>query len=204
MQADTFYGKFVGTIESPAPGEPGGPPIGQPVPPLVIQSVAVSGNFSMAPSTAPESPPSNFEINLAGSTGTVFLASGSKGLIDNFDIGTIVSGTGTFTDLTVTGNIRFTSSAIDTLIVTGGAVIGRDLVVTGNITSNSTSAIKVPVGTTTQRPAPIKGMIRFNDTDGIFEGYNGADWIPIGGALDEDYGLITGSPDIFIDYGGLF
>jgi hypothetical protein len=204
VQADTFYGKFIGTIESPAPGEPGGPPIGQPIPPLALQSVAVSGNFSMSPSTALGSTPNNFEINLAGSTGAVFLTSGSKGLVDNFDIGTIIPGTGTFTDLTVTGKIRFTSSAIDTLIVTGSTTIGRDLVVTGNITSNSTSAIKVPVGTTTQRPAPIKGMIRFNDTDGIFEGYNGADWIPMGGALDEDYGLITGSPDIFIDYGGLF
>jgi len=204
VQADTFYGKFVGTIESPAPGEPGGPPIGQPVPPLAIQSVAVSGNFSMAPPTEPGSPPNNFEINLAGSTGAVFLASGSKGLIDNFDIGNIIPGTGTFTDLTVTGRVRFTSTALDTLIVSGSAAVGGNLVVTGNITSNSTAAIQVPVGTTTQRPTPRKGMIRFNDTDGLFEGYNGADWIPIGGALDEDYGLVTGSPDIFIDYGGLF
>jgi len=204
VQADTFYGKFVGTIESPAPGEPGGPPIGQPVPPLAIQSVAVSGNFSMVPSTDLGSPPSNFEINLAGSDGAVFLNSGTIGSINNVDIGNIIPRSGFFTDLTVTGRIRFTAPLSDTLIVSGGTIIGGNLIVSGNIESNSTAAIKVPIGTTSQRPSPQKGMIRFNDTDGLFEGYNGADWIPIGGALDEDYGLITGSPDIFIDYGGLF
>jgi hypothetical protein len=204
MQADTFYGKFVGTIESPAPGEPGGPPIGQPVPPLAIQSVAVSGNFSMAPSTAPGSPPSNFEINLAGSTGSVSLYSGEVGYIDNFSIGMTNPNQASFTALTASGDVSISSTAITALSVAGGGFIGRNLIVDGTITSNSTAAIKVPVGTTVQRPIPLKGMIRFNDTDGLFEGYNGADWIPIGGALDEDYGLITGSPDIFIDYGGLF
>jgi hypothetical protein len=201
IQAATFYGKFVGTIESPAPGEPGGPPIGQPVPPLQIQNIAVSAGFSMSP---PAGGSASFLVNLGDSDGSIILSSGIPGSINNFNIGTNIPGTGTFTDLTVTGKIRFTSPAIDTLIVTGSTTIERDLVVTGNITSNSTAALKVPVGTTAQRPTSLKGMIRFNDTDGIFEGYNGADWIPIGGALDEDYGLITGSPDIFVDYGGLF
>jgi hypothetical protein len=194
VRAQTFYGKLIGEFESP-PGPPGVPPS-----PVQLQSVSVSAGFSMSPQAGI---PANFSVSLDRTNGSIELLSGLVGSINNFDIGNITPGTGTFTDLTVTGKIRFTSSAIDTLIVTGSTTIGRDLVVTGNITSNSTSAIKVPVGTTTQRPAPIKGMIRFNDTDGIFEGYNGADWIPIGGALDEDYGLITGSPDIFIDYGGL-
>jgi hypothetical protein len=158
----------------------------------------------MVPSTDLDSPPSNFEINLAGSDGAVFLNSGAIGSINNLNIGDILPRSGFFTDLTVTGRVRFTSPLSDTLIVSGGTIVDGNLVVSGNIESNSTSAIRVSVGTTAQRPTPLKGMIRFNDTDGIFEGYNGADWIPIGGALDEDYGLITGSPDIFIDYGGLF
>jgi hypothetical protein len=38
----------------------------------------------------------------------------------------------------------------------------------------------------------------------LFEGYTGADWIPFGVELDEDYGLLTGQLDVFVDYGGLF
>jgi len=195
IRAQTFYGKLVGELESP-PSPPGVPPT-----PLQLQSVSVSTEFSMVPAAGI---PANFSVSLDQSNGSIDLLSGLVGSINNFDIGNINPGSGTFVDLTVTGKVRFTSSAIDTLIVTGGATINNDLIVNGSITSNSTTALKVPVGTTAQRPVSLKGMIRFNDTDGIFEGYNGADWIPIGGALDEDYGLITGSPDIFVDYGGLF
>jgi hypothetical protein len=42
----------------------------------------------------------------------------------------------------------------------------------------STSALKVPVGTTAQRPAtPAQGDIRYNTTTGKFEGYNGSTWV---------------------------
>ena len=44
----------------------------------------------------------------------------------------------------------------------------------------STDAIKVPIGTTTQRPTTAtKGMIRFNDTTTKFEGYNGTIWVDL-------------------------
>lgn len=55
----------------------------------------------------------------------------------------------------------------------------------GNITSPSTiatgtSANKVPVGTTAQRPAsPSAGQIRFNSTTGQYEGYNGVGWVQL-------------------------
>ena len=41
-----------------------------------------------------------------------------------------------------------------------------------------TGAIKVPVGTTAQRPlTPARGMIRFNVSTNSFEGYNGGAWV---------------------------
>jgi len=196
VKAKTFYGKLIGEIESP-PSLPGQQPA-----PLQIQSVDVSGNFSMS-ATSPNSD-NNFSIELSGSSGSINLISGLTGSINNFNIGLQEPGPAAFTSLLISGPVSITSALDNDLTVAGSVTIGQNLTVAGNIVSNSTSAIKVPVGTTAQRPAPIKGMIRFNDTDGIFEGYNGADWIPIGGALDEDYGLITSSPDIFIDYGGLF
>lgn len=58
----------------------------------------------------------------------------------------------------------------------------------------SNSALKLPVGTKEQRPghdggdfvsySPEKGMIRYNDTDTSFEGYDGSSWGSLGGAAD--------------------
>jgi hypothetical protein len=44
-----------------------------------------------------------------------------------------------------------------------------------------TAAIKVPVGTTAQRPTPATGQLRFNSQAASFEGYNGSAWGSIGG-----------------------
>ena len=45
---------------------------------------------------------------------------------------------------------------------------------------NATDAVKLPNGTTAQRPTPAAGMLRYNTTDGQFEGYT-TEWGPIGG-----------------------
>ena len=51
---------------------------------------------------------------------------------------------------------------------------------------NGPTSITVPVGTTTERDTiittPAAGMFRFNSTDVGFEGYNGTEWGPLGGA----------------------
>ena len=54
-------------------------------------------------------------------------------------------------------------------------------VITGALSVNSTEAAKIPVGTTAQRPTPLQGMMRYNTTDSIFEGYNGSTWGALGG-----------------------
>ena len=50
--------------------------------------------------------------------------------------------------------------------------------------------IKVPEGTTTQRdnniPIPQSGMMRFNSTEEMFEGYDGIEWGTIGGGTNID------------------
>ena len=58
---------------------------------------------------------------------------------------------------------------------------------TGVVTVDETGAIAVPVGTTAQRPNPLAaGMVRFNSSDGVFEGYSGAAWASLGGVKDVD------------------
>jgi hypothetical protein len=68
-------------------------------------------------------------------------------------------------DVTVGGNLS----------VTGTGTI------TGDTTINSTGAIKVPVGTTAQRPTAATGKIRYNSTTGAYEGYDGSSWSSLGG-----------------------
>jgi hypothetical protein len=48
---------------------------------------------------------------------------------------------------------------------------------------NGTDAMLVPVGTTAQRPgSPTAGVLRYNSSYSLFEGYNGSSWGQLGGA----------------------
>jgi len=59
----------------------------------------------------------------------------------------------------------------------------RNLANGANGTFTGTGHIKLPAGTTAQRPAsPTNGMIRYNTDEQTFEGYVDGAWGPIGGA----------------------
>ena len=58
---------------------------------------------------------------------------------------------------------------------------GGNLSVTGSADINSTSALKLPVGTTAQRPTGANGKVRYNSTTSAYEGYNGSTWSSLGG-----------------------
>jgi hypothetical protein len=190
VKATTFYGKLVGTVET-TPG-PGGI-----TPPLAIQSITVGGAFEMS---AGSGSASNFSVNLTGSASAVNLSSGSVGSLNNFNIGGTTPGTARVTTLNTTGSTTLGS----TLTVTSNSTINGTLTVAGDVLFTGVGAVKVPVGSTAQRPAsPDRGMIRFNTTIGEWEGWDGAEWRSIGSDADEDYGLITSGPDVFVDYGGL-
>ena len=50
-------------------------------------------------------------------------------------------------------------------------------VTSNTFSSTGTSALKLPVGTTAQRPVtPVVGMIRYNSTTSLVEVYNGTAW----------------------------
>ena len=53
---------------------------------------------------------------------------------------------------------------------------------TGDVTNTSTGSFQVSQGTTAQRPAgTANGRLRYNSTEGAFEGYTAAGWGEIGG-----------------------
>jgi hypothetical protein len=127
-----------------------------------------------------------------------------------------INSTGTVTAVTfTTGNIRINGNAIETTVSnsdlelrangTGGIAIEQitinenvissntntDIVIqpngSGIVNVNSTQSIKVPVGTSAQRPSPASaGMVRYNTDFNGYEGYNGTDWIRIDGVWDAD------------------
>jgi hypothetical protein len=111
-----------------------------------------------------------------------------------------VSGISTFTAGPVlVGGGTSTGTASQPLQVTGGAYISSN---TGIGTTNpkttfdvgGTASIKVPVGTTAERPGtPSTGFVRFNTDLNTFEGYNGSEWGGLGGAAEKDTAVSTTS-----------
>jgi hypothetical protein len=73
------------------------------------------------------------------------------------------------------------------LNIAGALSVGGALDVVGALTVDSdsafdsTGAVKIPVGTTAERPAGADGKIRFNNETDKFEGYNGTAWGQLGG-----------------------
>lgn len=79
------------------------------------------------------------------------------------------------------------------LTVTGNATLDAALNVNGLASFNTTSAVKIPVGTTGQRPGtPVAGQMRYNSTLDQAEVYSGTEWKAVGGGpFDASGGVIT-------------
>lgn len=135
-------------------------------------------------------------------TGTLVSSSATitGGTINGTAIGGSTAAAGAFTTLTASGN----ASVTGTLGVTGNATFTNDLSVNGNttlgnasgdtitlnaatanvpnnLTFSGTGTIRLPNGTTAERPSPTAGMIRYNTTEASFEGYAAGAWGSIGG-----------------------
>ena len=111
------------------------------------------------------------------STGDIF--------IDDNNISTTVSNSNLELRAAGTGSIVIDTFSIDnnTITTTGEFNItpGNDVV---NI--NATGGLKLPSGTTAERPADVEGYIRFNTELDRYEGYNGTNWVNLKGVEDLD------------------
>lgn len=91
-------------------------------------------------------------------------------------------------------------AATGTTNINNNLDIDGTLLVGGNATFDSLNFIKLPVGTTAQRPgasgqpAVAAGQVRFNSTTVEFEGYDGTAWGPFGGVSMESVALSSTSP----------
>jgi len=116
------------------------------------------------------------------------------------------------------GNFTFDAST-DKLSITGSAQIDQ-IVLDGNTISTSTgaltiapaaqaetvfgttSAIRVPVGNSTERPStPATGQIRYNTTTSQYEGYSSSAWQGLGGVIDvnqDTYVIAQPTPSLVV------
>lgn len=129
-------------------------------------------------------------------SGTVVSSSATitGGTINGTTIGASTASTGAFTTLSASGTLGVTGNATFTndLTVNGNTTLGNasgdtitlnaaTATIPNNLNFSGTGTIRLPNGTTGQRPSPATGMIRYNTTTGFFEGYT-TQWGGIGGA----------------------
>ena len=95
-----------------------------------------------------------------------------------------------------TGVVTLASSVLTTTDINGGTIdgttIGASSAAAATVTTltassdssfNSVGALKIPAGTTGERPTGAVGKIRWNSTLSQYEGYDGTNWTLLGGAV---------------------
>lgn len=128
-------------------------------------------------------PLSYFSGTLVSSSATI-----SGGTINGTAIGGSSAAAGSFTSLAASGNATITGD----LSVNGNTTLGNasgdtitvnaaTATIPNNLNFSGTGSIRLPNGTTAERPSPTAGMIRYNTSENTFEGYAAGAWGSIGG-----------------------
>lgn len=128
--------------------------------------------------------PNNGEYGRITSGNTFVISSPNQSTSTTTGAITVVGGVGIGANLNVGGTVTGTvfKGNIDADVITPGP--------TGIVTINSTSALKVPVGDTAQRPTGVNGYIRYNTDTPALEYFDGSIWVPVTNTVTDQ--IITG------------
>ena len=142
---------------------------------VITNNLEVVGNLFVASASG-----ATGEISAtAFSTDSILIVGNNIGTtVSNADLEFRTSGNG---DIVLNDDIRINFTTIST--TTGDLTLAPD---DGNVNVNATGAMKLPVGTTAQRPTPVSGQMRFNSDTNSFEGYDGTNWSKFTGLEDLD------------------
>jgi hypothetical protein len=126
---------------------------------------------------------------------------------DNFTVGGNLSVAGAMTctgaavfssTVAVTGNVTLGAATTNTVTLNSATIVAPS-----ELSITSTGAIKIPAGTTAQRPTAATGQIRYNSSNSQFEGYNGTLWGQLGGGATgggADTVFVENSQNVTVDY----
>ena len=126
-------------------------------------------------------------VNDIAATGTI--------TANNFTTGDILIDDNFITTTTSNSNLELRTSGTGSVIVDDFTITDstisttQDLVLdpgSEKVIIDSTGALKIPTGDTSERPTAATGQIRYNTDLNRFEGYNGTDWIILQGLQDLD------------------
>jgi hypothetical protein len=129
--------------------------------------VAILANTSSAAGNG-----AGLRYNIADTGGVARTAGGIGTVATAKDASSVTADMYFYTGTTPTERMRITSA--------GRVGIGTSSPAVSLVVS-STDSIRVPVGTTGERPTGATGYLRFNTTTTSFEGFNGTAWGSIGG-----------------------
>ena len=123
-------------------------------------------------------------LNVEDLTATRVVFAGANGeLVDDAN----------FTFDTVTDKLDITGSLeVDNVVIDGNTISTTTNALTiapaanAETLVNTTSALRIPVGTSGERPTAATGQIRYNTTTNQYEGYSANTWQGLGGVIDPD------------------
>ena len=152
---------------------------------LNVDNLTLNGNSLTSTDTNGDiniDPNGTGAINITGPTNQT----GDLAVVGQLTVNGALAQTGTrcVTGILNVDNLRLDGNTMSSTDTNGNINIAPNG--TGETIVNSSSSIKIPVGTTAQRPSNSTGQIRFNTTDGRFEGYDGNAWAGLGGVVDVD------------------
>ena len=114
---------------------------------------------------------------------------------DTFSTGDILIDDNFITTTVSNSNLELRTAGTGSVIVDTFAIKGSTITTTGDININpgselvninATGGLKLPAGTTAERPSALPGYVRFNTDLNRFEGYNGTNWVNLKGVEDLD------------------
>ena len=156
---------------------------------VYLHSVGITGTITqIGDTTQTGNYTTSGDMNITGNivnTGYIHLPQIS---ITENTISSVVSGTDLNLIATGTGRVVVQGISVSTNTISSNG-LDTDIVLvpqgTGNVIINSNTSLRVPVGTTNDRPGtPVDGMIRYNTTLSRYEGYRSGYWSQLSGVVD--------------------
>lgn len=140
----------------------------------------------------------------SGTDGDDFTIGGNLSVTGNSTIGSASTSTVTLNAATVStpNGVNFDSNTL-VIDAANNRVGVKNASPAVSLDVTATDAIKIPVGTTAQRPTAATGQIRYNSSNSQFEGYNGTAWGQLGGGATGGGGdtvFVENSQTVTVNY----